>query len=79
MIGGCGFPRSQGHLQEGNQRRPVSFFGLELVSRQFGHDYPKLTDRAEELPPYREQPWIIDRGGYRKIDPNMMLVPTSRL
>ncbi len=34
---------------------------------------------ADELPPYREQPWIIDRGGYRKIDPSMTLVPVSRL
>jgi hypothetical protein len=24
---------------------------------------------ADDLPPYREQPWIIDKGGYRKIDP----------
>jgi len=34
---------------------------------------------ADELPPYREQPWIIDRRGYRKIDPSMTLVPASRL
>lgn len=34
---------------------------------------------ADELPPYREQPWIIDRQGYRKIDPSMTLVPASRL
>ena len=34
---------------------------------------------ADELPPYREQPWTTDRGGYRKIDPSMTLVPTSRL
>jgi hypothetical protein len=34
---------------------------------------------ADELPPYREQPWIIDKGGYRKIDPSMTLVPVSRL
>jgi len=34
---------------------------------------------ADELPPYREQPWIIDNGGYRKIDPSMTLVPVSRL
>jgi hypothetical protein len=34
---------------------------------------------ADELPPYREQPWIIDRGGYRKIDRSMTLVPVSRL
>ena len=32
---------------------------------------------ADELPPYREQPWIIDRGGYRKIDPSMTLVPVT--
>ena len=34
---------------------------------------------ADELPPYRDQPWIIDRSGYRKIDPSMTLVPVSRL
>jgi hypothetical protein len=34
---------------------------------------------ADELPPYREQPWIIDSRGYRKIDPSMTLVPASRL
>lgn len=34
---------------------------------------------ADELPPYREQPWIIDGRGYRKIDPSMTLVPASRL
>ena len=42
---------------------------------------PMLMPRtpADELPPYREQPWIIDRGGHRKIDPSMTLVPVSRL
>ena len=42
---------------------------------------PVLLPRtaADELPPYREQPWIIDRSGYRKIDPSMTLVPVSRL
>ena len=41
---------------------------------------PVLLPRtaADELPPYREQPWIIDRCGYRKIDPSMTLVPVSR-
>ena len=34
---------------------------------------------ADELPPYRDQPWIIDRCGPRKIDPCMTLVPVSRL
>ena len=34
---------------------------------------------ADELPPYREQPWDIDRRGYRKIDPCMTFVPVSRL
>jgi hypothetical protein len=34
---------------------------------------------ADELPPYREQPWVIDGRGYRKIDPSMTLVPASRL
>ena len=42
---------------------------------------PVLLPRpaADELPPYRQQPWIIDRRGYRKIDPNLTLVPVSRL
>jgi hypothetical protein len=42
---------------------------------------PVLLPRtaADELPPYREQPWIIDGRGYRKIDPSMTLVPVSRL
>jgi len=34
---------------------------------------------ADDLPPYRGQPWIIDRRGYRNIDPSMTLVPASRL
>jgi len=34
---------------------------------------------ADELPPYREQPWIIDGRGYRKIDSSMTLMPVSRL
>ena len=43
--------------------------------------WPVLLPRtaADELPPYREQPWDIDRGGYRKIDPFMTFVPVSRL
>jgi hypothetical protein len=34
---------------------------------------------ADEWPPYRDQPWIIDKRGYRKIDASMTLVPASRL
>jgi hypothetical protein len=34
---------------------------------------------ADELPPYRGQPWIIDKHGYRKVDPSLTLVPASRL
>ena len=34
---------------------------------------------ADELPPYRGQPWIIDRQGYRKVDSSMTLVPAGRL
>jgi len=30
---------------------------------------------ADELPPYRDQPWIIDGRGYRKIDANLTFVP----
>ena len=33
---------------------------------------------ADEVPPYREQPWIIDGQGYRKIDPSMTLVPVRQ-
>jgi hypothetical protein len=42
---------------------------------------PVLLPRmaADELPPYREQPWIIDGRGYRKIDPSMTIVPAGRL
>ena len=42
---------------------------------------PILVPRtqADELPPYRDQPWIIDKGGYRKIDPAMTFVPVNRL
>jgi len=42
---------------------------------------PVLLPRtaADELPPHREQPWNIDRGGYRKVDPFMTFVPVSRL
>ena len=51
------------------------------VSAAFEVRQPILLPRtaADDLPPYREQPWIIDRGGYRKIDPIMTLVPASRL
>ena len=34
---------------------------------------------ADELPPHREQPWIIDKRGYRKVDPSMTLVPATRI
>jgi hypothetical protein len=34
---------------------------------------------ADELPPYREQPWIIDRRGYRKLDRSLTFVPVNRL
>ena len=42
---------------------------------------PVLVPRtqADDLLPYREQPWIIDRGGYRKVDPSMTRVPARRL
>jgi hypothetical protein len=35
---------------------------------------PVLLPRtaADELPPYRDQPWIIDGRGYRKIDPSCL-------
>jgi hypothetical protein len=34
---------------------------------------------ADELPPYREQPWVIDRRGYRKLDRSLTFVPVNRL
>ena len=34
---------------------------------------------ADELPPYRGQPWVVDGRGCRKIDPIMTLVPVNRL
>jgi hypothetical protein len=34
---------------------------------------------ADELPPYRDQPWVIDKSGCRKIDPSLTLVPVGRL
>jgi hypothetical protein len=34
---------------------------------------------ADELPPYREQPWIIDRRGYRKLGSSLTFVPVNRL
>ena len=42
---------------------------------------PVLLPRtaADDLPPYRDQPWVIDKSGYRKADPSMTLVPVSRL
>jgi len=51
------------------------------VSATFEVRQPILLPRtaADELPPYSDQPWIIDRGGYRKIDLSMTLVPVSRL
>ena len=33
---------------------------------------------ADELPPYREQPSIIDERWRREIDPNLTLVPMHR-
>lgn len=48
-------------------------------SAAFGHPILMPRTAADDLPPYRDQPWIIDRGGYRKIDPSMTLVPVSRL
>ena len=42
---------------------------------------PVLLPRtaADELPPYRDQPWIVDGRGQRKVDPSMTFVPVSRL
>jgi hypothetical protein len=42
---------------------------------------PLLLPRtaADELPPYRDQPRVIDKSGYRRIDASMTLVPASRL
>ena len=50
-------------------------------SAAFEVRHPILLPRtaADDLPPYHEQPWIIDRREYRNIDPSMTLVPVSRL
>jgi hypothetical protein len=42
---------------------------------------PVLLPRtaADELPPYRDQPWVVDGRGHRKVDPSMTFVPVSRL
>ena len=57
------------------------FRSATQVSAAFEIRQPILLPRtaADELPPYRGQPWIIDKGGYRKIDHSMTLVPASRL
>lgn len=59
-----------------NLLRPTNHADAEIQVRA-----PVLLPRtaADELPPYRDQPWVIDKGGYRKIDPSMTLVPVSRL
>jgi hypothetical protein len=59
-----------------NLLRPTS-----QAEPEFQIKAPVLLPRtaADELPPYRDQPWIIDKSGYRKIDPSMTLVPASRL
>jgi DNA invertase Pin-like site-specific DNA recombinase len=51
-------------------RPPIRSFSSKSCSRT----------AADELPPYRDQPWIIDKRGYRKqSDPNLTLVPVGRL
>ena len=50
-----------------------------VVAIQVGQPVLLPRTAADELPPYREQPWGIDRRGYRKIDPCMTLVPVVRL
>jgi hypothetical protein len=59
-----------------NLLRPTS---AEVVATQVGQPVLLPRTAADELPPYLEQPWIIDRRGYRKIDPSMTLVPAGRL
>jgi hypothetical protein len=51
------------------------------VSPAFEVRQPILLPRmaADELPPYREQPWVIAGRRFRRIDPSMTLVPVSRL
>ncbi len=50
--------------------------GEEAV--QVGQPVLRPRTAADEAPPYRDQPWIIDKRGYRKIDPSLTLVPMSR-
>ena len=51
----------------------------DVVLPEHGRKILQPRTAADELPPYRDQPWIIDRRGYRKVDPGMTLVPASRL
>jgi hypothetical protein len=51
----------------------------EVVAIQVRHPLLLPRTAADELPPYRQQPWDIDRRGYRKVDPHMTFVPVSRL
>jgi hypothetical protein len=57
--------------------RPLSKSGRAVLELQQQVLLPRTA--ADELPPYREQPWIIDRRGYRKVDPSMTFVPVNRL
>ena len=57
--------------------RPRSHRGSAVIEHPPQVLLPRTA--ADELPPYREQPWLIDRRGYRKIDPSMTLVPVRRL
>jgi hypothetical protein len=84
---GLHHPRTQKELREGKGLMNAYSVMTRLlrpaneVSAALGGQQPILLPRtaADELPPYREQPWIIDKGGYRKIDASMTLVPVSRL
>ena len=57
--------------------RPHPSEGLETSDGLHRVLLPRTA--ADELPPHRGQPWIIDRRGYRKIDSSMTLVPAGRL
>ena len=74
MICAMGRPLAMTYSILANLLRPTN-------ERDAVRQQPVLLPRtaADELPPYREQPWIIDRRGYRKVDPSMTLVPVNRL
>jgi hypothetical protein len=64
---------------DGHNQLPKLVLGAKFMRVA---SYPKLqvllpTTEADDLPPYREQPWIVDKGEYRKVD-SRTLAPAER-